>query len=533
MAEPTENTLVAMPISWQCERIPYLAEYMGLWMYEADRFLLGVKHAQTMNIAQHVQDERVAKQEARRNGLDAKQETANQNVRRGYSYEITDGIATVQLSGTLMKHVSSFDESTSTVMLRNTMRQMQRDPNVKAVILVIDSPGGTVSGAYDLADDVKSLAKAKPTYAYAEDLCASGAYLQASQCVSISANQNALIGSIGTYGAIYDYSKLFEKEGVKAILISSGGMKGLGTPGLEISQEQIDYLTKIVKQQNDLFVKYVADGRELAKDKVESLADGRVHLSQDALRLGLIDKVESADALFNRVWKEVNPSATSRGSSRQTTSAITMTDYQDKKIRDTISSREDQINEPKQESAAEAGASSEGANVATSDEPGAQADSTGGDAMSQAKDNPAPGAKVAEEPKPASIKELRQAFADDSDFALDCAEKALTMIEAKAAYGEKMITKNKELAAENAKLKEAAKETPKDTKVGVPGIPSQTGTASTSVVEGDGALAELEQRIEPLVKAGKTRQQAIQKVFSDDDEFRQQYVKEMNAAKAA
>lgn len=277
---------------------PYLREYFGWWLIEPKAGSLLAQSARNMDVSGHI-----AQQKA------ARAETVTQSVRRGYSYEVTDGVAMVSVSGSLMKHESSMDESTSTVMLRNTARAMKRDPNVRASIWVIDSPGGTVAGAYDLADDVAALARVKPTYAYIQDLGASAAYLQASQTHSISANRNALVGSIGTYGVVYDYSEMFANEGVKAIVISSGGLKGAGVPGTKITDEMIATWQKEIDALNAQFIDAVSNGRNMARERVEKLADGTVHIAAEAKKLGLVDRVESLDQLFTRVAREVRADA--------------------------------------------------------------------------------------------------------------------------------------------------------------------------------------------------------------------------------
>lgn len=286
-------------------RVPYLAEYAGYWAIEAKAAQVLIQKCQTLDISQHL--DAVSASDA---------EPARVSVRRGYSYEVVDGVAVVSLEGLLMKHEASMDESTSTVMMRNTIRKMRIDDAVKAVVICVDSPGGTVSGAYDLADDIAALATGKPCYGYAQNLSASAGYLQLSQCREISAGRTALVGSIGTYASVRDYSGWFKKQGMRVHLIGSGGFKGAGLPGTKITAAQLAEWQREVDGLNAAFIDAVSKGRRLDRATVEKLADGRVHIAADAKNAKLIDRVESLDELVSRVSKSVNGSTPRTGEIR-------------------------------------------------------------------------------------------------------------------------------------------------------------------------------------------------------------------------
>src|SRR5690606_31819803 len=129
--------------------------------------------------------------------------------------------------GAMTKQGSSFGGA-STVRTRRAIRSAAADKSVSAIMLLIDSPGGSVSGTSDLADDVANAKKKKPVYAYIEDTCCSAAYWVASQCSAIYANPTAIVGSIGTYMVVADYSRMAENAGVKVHCISTGKYKGAG-----------------------------------------------------------------------------------------------------------------------------------------------------------------------------------------------------------------------------------------------------------------------------------------------------------------
>ena len=213
--------------------------------------------------------------------------------RYGYRTRLDDGIAIVSVSGPLMKHQASMANNSSTAMLRRVIRSLSHDSNVGGIMLVVDSPGGTVSGTEELAKEIAAAGKRKPTHAYIEDLGASAAYWVSSQAERIAANATALVGSIGTYAVIEDFSKLAEQKGVKVHVVRAGEFKGSGVPGTEVTSEQLANMQRVIDGLNDHFLDGVATGRGLSRSTVKDLNDGRVHLAEKAKDLNLIDSVES------------------------------------------------------------------------------------------------------------------------------------------------------------------------------------------------------------------------------------------------
>lgn len=216
------------------------------------------------------------------------------------AYELTDdGVAVIDLSGPLTKYETSFQSffgGTSTVRARATLRDAARDPRVHAILLRIDSPGGTVAGTSDLAEAIKAADARKPVHAYIEDLGASAAYWLASQARRVSANTSAEVGSIGVFAVLEDTSGAYAKEGVKVHVVKAGAFKGLGVPGTAITDAQLSEVQRQVDAIGDIFVTAIASGRQLPLKRVKELADGRVHIAQAAKDLGLIDEVGTLES---------------------------------------------------------------------------------------------------------------------------------------------------------------------------------------------------------------------------------------------
>jgi len=213
-------------------------------------------------------------------------------------YQFQDGVAILSLTGPMTKRPQSWGSGTSTVQLRRQVRQAAGDPDVKSIALVVDSPGGQLSGTAELAADVAAARKRKPVTAYIEDLGASAAYWVASQAEAIYANEMAFVGSIGTYLVVEDWSQAAENAGVKVHVVKAGEFKGAGYPGTPITEGQLADWQRQVDQANEIFMQSVAAGRGWSAAKVRQIADGRCHVSRDALGLGLIDGIKSFDRVL-------------------------------------------------------------------------------------------------------------------------------------------------------------------------------------------------------------------------------------------
>jgi signal peptide peptidase SppA len=285
--------------------IPHLDQWLGVWAMLPDR--LAALHQWAMGVDLHVH-------------LQSEQARAAASVGMGQPAPVHNGIATIGIYGPMMKHQASIGRSTSTLLARRQVRQATADPNVSAILLHIDSPGGTVAGTAELAADVAAAAAAKPTIAYLEDVGASAAYHVASQARRIYANAAALVGSIGTFGVVYDSSRKAERDGIKVHVVRAGAFKGYGTPGTEITAAQLAEHQRLVDGLQAHFTRAVAAGRRMSLADAGKLADGRVHLAADALALRLIDGVQTLDQTYHQLLAGPSPAA-HRQEQRPVTSA--------------------------------------------------------------------------------------------------------------------------------------------------------------------------------------------------------------------
>lgn len=276
--------------------VPYLEHYFGRWMMLEDQFVSLAEQVKRLDLQSHLASDAVTEARA------AAERQSDPQMEEG-------GIAVVALTGTLMKHCSSFSRGTSTVAARQAIRKAARDPECHAIVLKIDSPGGTVAGGSDLGDEIYEANQSKPVYAYIEDVGASGAYWAASQAREIHANANAVVGSIGTFAVVQDMSAQAAQLGVKVHVVRAGKMKGVGVPGAEISAEQLGALQEEINELNEIFLEAVSRGRGMPLEKVRELADGRVHVGAKARDVGLIDVVGSFDSLLQKIRTGSSPMA--------------------------------------------------------------------------------------------------------------------------------------------------------------------------------------------------------------------------------
>lgn len=255
--------------------IPYYEQWTGPWAMLPEAFYNTFELFRRLDLHLHLEQQLAQPIQAAAGSLT---QTAGQ-------------VAVISLTGKLMKQRASMGGGTSTVEARRDIRAAARDPDVSAILLRIDSPGGTAAGTKELADDIAAAAAKKPVHTYIEDMAASAAYWAASRSTMITANATAIVGSIGTYGVVHDMSGAAAMQGVKVHVIRAGEHKGVGTPGTEITADHLADMQRLVDQLNDHFLEGVAAGRGMNMDAVKALADGRAYLAADALKLGLIDSI--------------------------------------------------------------------------------------------------------------------------------------------------------------------------------------------------------------------------------------------------
>ena len=193
-----------------------------------------------------------------------------------------DHVAHIMLDGVMMGADNRIDD---------LLDAARTDPYAKAVVVTINSPGGSTFEGESTYLQMRKLAQDKPLVAVIGPMGASAAYMAAIGADQIFARENSLTGSIGVIFETAEISELMKKVGVSAEAITSGPMKDTPSLAKPLNEQGRQYLQSIVNQTHGWFVGLVAERRGLERDEVARLADGRIYLGMQAVEIGLIDAI--------------------------------------------------------------------------------------------------------------------------------------------------------------------------------------------------------------------------------------------------
>lgn len=176
------------------------------------------------------------------------------------------------------------------------LEKLADDDDVKAVVIRVNSGGGSAYASEQIWHSVMNLKKQKPVVVSMGGYAASGGYYMSCAANRIFAEPTTLTGSIGIFGMFPDFSELLtDKLGVKFDEVKTNKHSAFGTPARPFNEEEIAYLDKYIDRGYKLFRKRVADGRKMSVDNVEKIAQGRVWIGSDALKIKLVDELGGID----------------------------------------------------------------------------------------------------------------------------------------------------------------------------------------------------------------------------------------------
>ena len=173
--------------------------------------------------------------------------------------------------------------------IKADLRRAAADPSVKAVVVRVNSPGGSVVASNEIYKMIKDFSK--PVVFSFGETAASGGYYIACAGKWIIANPDTLTGSIGVISELFNADELMKKVGVQVIVIKSGANKDIGSSFRPMTDEEKILWQTIIDQAFDGFAQIVAQGRNLPQDRVRQIADGRVYNGRQAKELGLVDQL--------------------------------------------------------------------------------------------------------------------------------------------------------------------------------------------------------------------------------------------------
>ena len=213
----------------------------------------------------------------------------------GSTREGTATIAVVQINGPITGVSGWLENSSSTADdIMEAIRKAGKREDIKAVVVRIDSPGGSAGASQEIAMELDRLReKGKPVVTSMGDVCASGGYWIACSTDHIVASGASLTGSIGVIMQLSNLEGLYGKLGIRNQTIKSGEHKDMGSTSRELSAEEEKILQDLVDDSYQQFLEQVQKGRQekIAADKLLEIADGRIFTGKQALELGLVDSL--------------------------------------------------------------------------------------------------------------------------------------------------------------------------------------------------------------------------------------------------
>lgn len=171
------------------------------------------------------------------------------------------------------------------------LERARKNDDVGAIVLRINSPGGSPAGSEEVYKEIMRIRKDKVVYSSMADVAASGAYYIASASDRIYADSSTLTGSIGVIWDITDMSGLYKKIGFNPQVIKSGKFKDIGSSNRPLTPDERALLQGIVMETYGQFVNAVAEGRHLPVADVKKIADGRVLTGTQAMKVKLVDRI--------------------------------------------------------------------------------------------------------------------------------------------------------------------------------------------------------------------------------------------------
>lgn len=192
-----------------------------------------------------------------------------------------DKVGVIEITGVI---------SESSQVIQN-LKKLREEDTVKAIVIRIDSPGGAVGPSQEIFREIQKTIEFKKVIASMGTVAASGGYYIASAANGIVANPGSITGSLGVIMGYANFEQILKKIGLTPVVIKSGEYKDTGSPTRAMTTRERQLLQDFVNKIHNQFVQDVACGRKMATVDVAKLADGRIFTGEEALELGLIDRL--------------------------------------------------------------------------------------------------------------------------------------------------------------------------------------------------------------------------------------------------
>lgn len=228
------------------------------------------------------------------------------NPRAGY--DVVGGVARIEVCGTLVQKLGSlrpWSGMSGYDGIRQNFLTALTDPDVKAIMLDVDSPGGEVSGCFDLVDTIYEARGSKPIWSILNESAYSAAYAIASAADKIILPRTGGVGSIGVIWMHVDWSKALSASGIKVTFIQYGDKKAEGHPEIPLSDAARERFQADIDSMGELFVATAARNRNISVKAVRD-TQAATYLGAAGVSHGLADAVMPPDAAFRALLDEIN-----------------------------------------------------------------------------------------------------------------------------------------------------------------------------------------------------------------------------------
>lgn len=215
-----------------------------------------------------------------------------------------DYVGLIELTGSIAYSESPLTLFSGDVLtpkdVESLVNQASRDPTIKAVVLVINSPGGSAAASEEIYNILKKLSNEKVVVSYITEYGASGGYYIALPSREIIASPHALTGSVGAVSIVINYKELMDKLGIKAETFKSGRLKDIGSAWRDLTDEEKNLMMSIINDIADVFKERVKEHRGNKIRDYNEVFTARPYTGLQALQVGLIDGVGSIDDAVKR-----------------------------------------------------------------------------------------------------------------------------------------------------------------------------------------------------------------------------------------
>ncbi|MFA4849029.1 MAG: signal peptide peptidase SppA [Methanoregula sp.] len=198
------------------------------------------------------------------------------------------GVTVVRMEGTMVTGEVSDAESIGSEVVGRELRQAADDPMVEAIVLRVNSPGGTPSAAQEIIGDLEYAKSKKPVVVSMGDMGTSAAYYVSAHADRIYANPDTFTSGVGVVWRFSDISRWMEREGYNLSVVKSGAKKDMGSTARPLSMDEETYAQKIVDDSFETFISDVTSQRMILRSDID---DGRVIRGADAIKINVVDEL--------------------------------------------------------------------------------------------------------------------------------------------------------------------------------------------------------------------------------------------------